>query len=272
MKKNKHRSFLKWAGGKYALIDTLNHRLPQGERLVEPFVGSGSVFLNIDFPCYLVSDINPDLINLFQIVKKDCGNLIEESKRLFIESNNTRSSYNHFKSEFNASSDPFYRALLFLYLNRHGFNGLCRYNRSGCFNVPFGKIHNPYFPEKELIFFSERSQRVQFKHQSFIETFTEVRSGDVVYCDPPYVPLSPTSKFSSYSVEQFGYKEQLILSKLAESVSRFGNHVLISNHCTSLSKSLYEKAIIYEIHVRRTISCNSENRKPVKELIAHFEP
>ncbi len=272
MKKTKQRSFLKWAGGKYSLIDTLSNRLPAGKRLIEPFVGSGSVFLNIDYPSYLVSDINPDLIHLFQIVKTDCHKLIMESKRLFTSQTNTKSCYDHFKSEFNLSSDAFYRALLFIYLNRHGFNGLCRYNRSGCFNVPFGQIAKPYFPEREIEIFSERSQNVQFKLQSFTDTFTEVRPGDVIYCDPPYVPLSITSKFSSYSVEQFGYKEQLMLTKIAESASRLGNHVLISNHDTSLSKGLYAKATIYEIHVSRTISCNSKNRKPAMELIAHFEP
>ena len=143
----KHRAFLKWAGGKFKLVDDLASYLPAGDRLVEPFVGAGSVFLNTDYPSYLLCDINQDLIELYQIVKHQPEAYIAAAKALFVDEMNQKEAYYQVRTDFNKCRDPFQRSVYFLYLNRHGFNGLCRYNRTGGFHVPFGSYKKPYFPE-----------------------------------------------------------------------------------------------------------------------------
>ncbi len=148
----KHRPFLKWAGGKFRLTDDLNRVFPKRKQcLIEPFVGAGAVFLNSHFERYILADINPDLINLFNIVKDNVDAYIEACKPIFFAENaNTADYYYAQREAFNQSTDPFVRSVLFLYLNRFGFNGLCRYNSKNEFNVPFGAYKTHYFPEDEL--------------------------------------------------------------------------------------------------------------------------
>lgn len=130
MSHSKHRAFLKWAGGKYRLISDIQTHLPKKACLVEPFVGAGSVFLNTDFEHYILADINPDLINLFNTVKADVEHYIAQTKLLFLHPKaNTETFYKARRAEFNRSKDIFRRSVIFLYLNRFGYNGLCRYNQ-----------------------------------------------------------------------------------------------------------------------------------------------
>ena len=161
MQNNRTRPFLKWAGGKYRVLDRLVPHL-QGKKLIEPFVGSGAVFLNLPFERYLVGDINPDLINLFGFVKKERKKFIRYVQSFFIPENNHQTQYLQFRTEFNSGLKGRRRAALFVYLNRHGFNGLCRYNKSGGFNVPFGRYNKPYFPEKEMLHFIACAKNVRF--------------------------------------------------------------------------------------------------------------
>ncbi len=132
----KQRAFLKWAGGKYGLVEDIKRHLPPARKLVEPFVGAGSVFLNTDYEHYLLADINPDLINLYNLLKERPEDYISEAKRWFVAENNRKEAYLSIRAEFNKTDDVMYRSLAFLYMNRFGFNGLCRYNKKGGFNVP----------------------------------------------------------------------------------------------------------------------------------------
>ena len=159
MMQKKNRAFLKWAGGKYSLVEHIQARLPQANKLIEPFVGAGSVFLNTQFSRYLLNDINPDLINLYNLLKAQPDALINDISTFFSPRYNEEAMYYSLREEFNATQDEYYRAILFVYLNRHGYNGLCRYSLAGKFNVPFGRYKKPYFPEHEMFFFAEKSQR-----------------------------------------------------------------------------------------------------------------
>ncbi len=125
----KQRAFLKWAGGKYGLVEDIQRHLPPARKLVEPFVGAGSVFLNTDYDHYLLADINPDLINLYNLLKERPEEYISEAKRWFVAENNRKEAYLSIRAEFNKTDDVMYRSLAFLYMNRFGFNGLCRYNK-----------------------------------------------------------------------------------------------------------------------------------------------
>ncbi|PSJ46543.1 DNA adenine methylase [Zobellella endophytica] len=266
----KTRAFLKWAGGKYGLVESINRRLPEGRMLVEPFVGAGSVFLNSDYDAYLLADINADLINLYQLLKTRPDGVIRDAATLFSAANNDRAAYYRFRTEFNQERDGYRRALLFLYLNRHGYNGLCRYNQKGGFNVPFGAYKKPYFPERELWFFAEKAQKATFVCQSYHQVFAQARAEQVFYCDPPYAPLSTTASFTTYAANGFTLDDQAILARLARETAALGVPVLISNHDIPLTRELYRDADLDVVAVKRTISRHGHNRKKVDELLALF--
>ncbi|WP_286263374.1 Dam family site-specific DNA-(adenine-N6)-methyltransferase [Thalassotalea atypica] len=271
---NKNRAFLKWAGGKYTLCDVINKMLPQGDCLIEPFVGAGSVFLNTNYKRYILNDINKDLIELYKILQHKPEQFIRDARAIFNEQNNVAEAYYEYRKAFNETVDVYQRSLLFLYMNRHGYNGLCRYNKSGGYNVPFGKYKRPYFPEKELNFFAEKAQRATFVCENYRDTFMRATSGDVIYCDPPYVPLSKTASFTSYAGNGFGLDEQADLANAAEETVENieKTSVLISNHDTIWTRKIYEHAKrIKKLQVARTISQKGNGRKKVGELLAMYK-
>lgn len=228
-------TILKWAGNKTAIMSELKKHLPAGPRLVEPFAGSCAVMMETDYPSYLVADINPDLINLYKKVAADCEAFISRARALFEEANREVAYYN-IRQEFNYSTEitDFMKAVYFLYLNRHGYRGLCRYNKSGHFNIPYGNYKNPYFPEKEIRAFAEKAQRATFICASFDETLAMLKVGDVVYCDPPY-----DGTFSGYHTDGFTEDDQYHLASILEHRSSEGHPVIVSNSNTSLTRSLY---------------------------------
>jgi len=267
----KQRAFLKWAGGKYSLVEDINRHLPAAKVLIEPFVGAGSVFLNTDFDHYVLADVNPDLINLYNLLKVSPDMYISESKRWFVADYNRKDVYLDVRKQFNASDDILFRSLAFLYMNRFGFNGLCRYNKKGIFNVPFGSYKKPYFPEKELEFFSEKAQKATFVCSGYNDTFSQAESDSVVYCDPPYVPLSMSANFTSYAGGGFSMDDQARLANIArETAIERDIPVLISNHDTVLTRCLYHDAKLNVVKVKRTISRNGAGRNKVDELLALF--
>ncbi|AAU38574.1 Dam family site-specific DNA-(adenine-N6)-methyltransferase [Basfia succiniciproducens] len=270
----KHRSFLKWAGGKYRLTDNINNLFPKRRKcLVEPFVGAGSVFLNSQFERYILADINADLINLFNTVKTDVDAYIEALKPVFFHAEaNSAGYYYARRDDFNNSTDPFFRSVLFLYLNRFGFNGLCRYNSLNEFNVPFGAYKSHYFPEKELRYFAEKAKSAVFICADFNETFKLADDESVIYCDPPYAPLLQDSNFTKYAGNDFSVTHQQALAELAkQTVNERNIPVLISNHDTAFTREIYHGAKFKRIKVQRTISQAAERRVKVNELIAVFK-
>jgi DNA adenine methylase len=263
------RPFLKWAGGKYRILDKLAPHL-KGRKLIEPFVGSGAVFLNQSFDQYLLGDINPDLINLYQCLKQEKGQFISYAKSFFVSDYNARDVYSQIRDEFNQGVKGRRRAAMFIYLNRHGFNGLCRYNKSGGFNVPFGRYVRPYFPEKEMLHFLVVAKKATFVCDTFSALMNRSRRGDVVYCDPPYVPLSPTASFTSYAAQGFSYDQQVELAFRAQHLADRGVKVVISNHDNAITRKIYEHAKIESFPVRRFISCDGDKRGNAKELLAVY--
>lgn len=264
------KPFLKWAGNKYKIVERIKALLPKGKRLVEPFVGSGALFLNTEFPSYLLADANADLINLYHHLQEKGDTFIEYCRPFFAPENNERGRYYQFRTQFNQTEDSHLKSALFLYLNKHGYNGLCRYNRKGQFNVPFGRYKRPYFPEAEMRHFHQKAQRATFQQASFTAVMAACQPGDIVYCDPPYVPLSDTANFTSYSANGFGWAEQTKLAQLAEELAQRGIPVIISNHDTAEVRQVYTAAKIEAFPVRRFISCNGRKRDNADELLALF--
>jgi DNA adenine methylase len=268
------RPLLKWAGNKYRIIDAILASLPQGKRLVEPFVGSAAVFFNARYERYLLSDSNADLINLYRLLKRHRGRFIDYARPLFDPNNNRAEVYYLLRDEFNQQhddpQDPMRRAALFLYLNRHGYNGLCRYNAKGGYNVPFGQRNTVYFPEAEMRFFLGIAARASFQQQDFAHCMRHSKPGDVIYCDPPYLPLSATANFTAYHSNSFGLSQQTELAQLAKDCAARGIPVLISNHDTPLARELYADAQLQTLQVQRNISCKGDGRGKAGELLALF--
>jgi DNA adenine methylase len=246
--------------------------MPAGEfRFLEPFVGAGALFLNTDYPANLLCDSNADLIRLYLVLQQQRGKFVRQCANLFTPENNREDRFYAFRAEFNQEGDPERRAALFVYLNRHCYSGLCRYNQNGEFNTPFGRYERPYFPRDEMLEFALRLDSATLKVQDFRVSLSEARDGDVVYCDPPYVPLSATANFTSYASGGFSAQDQTDLAARSIEAARRGASVMVSNHDTALTRRLYQEASqIVPVLVSRTISCDGENRGKAKELIAVF--
>lgn len=265
------RTVLKWAGSKIRIMDVLKKHLPEGRRLVEPFAGSCAVMMNTDYSEYLIADINPDLINLYKNIKDDVEGFINYARDFFALCNSAENYYS-IRAEFNLSSNSEERAAMFLYLNRHCYNGLCRYNQSGGFNVPYGKYKAPYFPEAEIRAFAEKAKRATFVCCSFDEALEMVLPGDVIYCDPPYMPASATANFTSYSTETFGGLEHHQLSADLLTLAERGYPVIASNSDTRESRGLYGKFNIVSFDAPRSIGASAGSIKSAPEIIAKITP
>ena len=264
-----NRSFLKWAGGKRSSLYTIEKEIGYIPKcLVEPFVGSGTVFLNIDAEKYLLCDLNEDLINLYNVLKEYGIEFIKDCYTYFDPKYNNNDSFYELRNEFNNETTIYKKSILFVYLNRHAFNGLCRYNSSGGFNTPYGKYKSPYFPGKEMVFFNERSKRCNFVCQDFEKTIKSCTEECVIYNDPPYTPLSKTASFVSYNLDGFTIKQH---EKLAELAEKSNNLFLISNHDTEFTRKLYCNADnIITKSINRSISGKIKGRKQVTEILAIY--
>ena len=265
------RPFLKWAGGKFKLCDWINTHLPSGPRLIEPFVGAAAVFLNTAFDRYLLNDCNPDLINLYQLLQKEGAPFIEYCQTFFTAKNNTEKRYYFLREQFNHTQNVSEKAALFLYLNRHCFNGLCRYNSSGHFNVPMGQYEKPYFPHDEMLAFHRKAQQAVFTCSDFSSIMREASQEDVVYCDPPYYPLDNSANFTRYHSYDFALDKQTLLAQLCMELQEQGIRSVISNHAIPQTRKLYKhaKKLVF-CDVMRNISAKGLYRVPVKELLALY--
>lgn len=265
------RPFLKWAGGKYSLLPELDRLIPAGKRLIEPFVGGGSVFLNSDkHEYFLLADINADLINLYQMLAVAPDSVIAEAMKAFRHLNDVE-NYTVIREAFNAQKlNATERAAAFLYLNRHCFNGLMRYNLDGFFNVGWGKYKAPYFPEEEIRAFRQKSHACVFMTAGFERTLRLAGDGDVVYCDPPYEPMPGTAGFTNYASGGFSWDSQVALAESCVAAHQRGAKVFISNSTAPRVIELYERHgfTLHRVNARRSISSKGSTRETANDIVA----
>ncbi|QVW28624.1 putative DNA adenine methylase [Erwinia phage pEa_SNUABM_8] len=268
------RAILKWVGGKSRVIPALKKVLPEGDCLVEPFVGSGSVFLNTDYAQYRLSDSNPDLVLVLKVASEAPDDLIEACEELW-GMGFDEDTYATLKAKFNdrkniTIEDSIDRAALFIYLNRHGYNGLCRYNGSGGYNVPHGKPESaPYLPRAEIHAFWKKCSECEviITCQDFTESLVNLPKNAVVYCDPPYIPRSKTAAFAQYHKSPFGQQQHRVLAKLLKAAHKDGAKVVLSNSDTLLTKDIYYGFEWQTIVVGRYVGAKADKRGKVNELI-----
>lgn len=271
------QSIIKWAGGKSKLVDQITSLFPASfERYIEPFMGSAAVALNIDCPTILTNDGNPDLACVWKTLQDNPEELIHQVGFLFSGQYNNETDYYQLRKEFNSrTSSNVRQAALFIYLNKHGYNGLCRYNRKGEFNVPFGRYNTVGFDPERLREVAKKIKDWLIFSGDYTHILMKAGKGDVVYCDPPYVTDAQVKAgFTAYSPNEFGLRQQKELALHAMKAAERGATVIISNHDTAFTRDLYVRygGELVFLDVQRNISCKGTKRHKAKELLAVFRP
>ena len=272
--------FLKWVGSKRRLLPQLLPLLPHGQRLIEPFVGAGSVFMASTYPQYLLADTNPVLMGLYAQLQSDQRAVMAASQALFVETHRSVAAYNALRSRFNDPATPeVERAALFVYLNKFAFNGLYRLNKKGHMNVPFAHHQVlPGFPQAAMTQFAHKLANpgagapVQLLCSGFEATMAQAKAGDVVYCDPPYLPMAHgRACFTAYGTESFGLQAHQRLATLARELAQRGIAVVISNHDSPSTRALYAGATLHQVQAHRSLAASQSARGTVAELVAVFD-
>lgn len=264
------RSIFKWAGGKFGVLEQIFRYLPEGKRLIEPFVGGGAVFMNAGYQENLLNDVNADLINFYKTLQREAHSLITLAHRFFLDYN-TQEGFLAVRNAFNKQVyDDLHRAAAFLFLNRHCFNGLTRYNQAGEFNVGYGKYKTPYFPLQEMEAFLGAEGRSEFVCGDFAAVIEGAGEGDVIFCDPPYEPLPNTEGVTNYSGHDFKFEEQKRLVSLLTDAHRRGAKVLITNSGAPNIRELYQDSgfRVEPLFARRSVSCKGDTRGVAHDVIA----
>ena len=270
------KPFVKWAGGKNGLINSLISFIPKNfNSYFEPFVGGGALFfylknLNIlNSKKIYLNDKNAELINSYKQIKINPNKLLEKLE--ILKNNHSKEYFYKIRNldrdfDFYSLSEVF-RAARFIYLNKTCFNGLCRYNAKGNFNTPIGSYKNPKIYDKDLIFSVHKVlKNVSITNKDFEVVSLKAKKGDFVYFDPPYYPLNKTSSFVSYT-DNFSANEQIRLYKLFKMLDCEGIKVLQSNSNTDFIKELYKDFEIIEVISKRAINCKGDKRGKIMELI-----
>ena len=273
------RPFVKWAGGKGQLLAELSRRLPRRfRRYHEPFVGGGALFFHLYNSGRLhrgasLSDFNPELVLCYQVVRDDVESLITALK----EHERYRLDRAYFleirgwdrQTDF-VERSPVERAARTIFLNRTCYNGLYRLNNKGQFNAPFGHYKNPLIVDPDNMRAASLAlQGVELSAGDFGDVAERAEKGDLVYFDPPYVPMSATASFTHYTGQTFGPDDQRRLADLFDSLMERGVYVMLSNSHTPLSRELYAAHAVSTsvVLASRKINCDGQKRGSVEELI-----
>lgn len=265
------KSPIKWAGGKTRAMPQLLKHLPKADCLIEPFVGSGTVFMNTEYRRYVLCDSNRALINFFRVLTSDTERLIDTARGMFLGGNNEEQYYKRRElfnsmqwSDTGKADAALLYATLFLYLNRHCFNGVYRINQKGDHNVPFGKYAAPYFPANEMRSFAEKANDTKaiFMHSDFclsIRSAAYASDDAVIYCDPPYIPSSATANFTAYGKPFTLDDHRALVATLLDAHRQHGTRSVISNSDTPETREIYSAFNLHAFSVRRSVSAKSRD-------------
>jgi len=260
------RPFVKWAGGKRQLLPQLRRFVPEGfGRYYEPFVGGGALFFELRPADAVLTDTNERLIRTYRGVRDDVEQVIE----LLRDCRHEESFfYAQRERDIDAESDAEVAAW-FIYLNKVGFNGLYRVNRQNRFNVPFGRHKNPTICDEETLrACSAALAGSRIDKVDFAAAVKGAQAGDLVYFDPPYVPMSVTANFTQYTSDRFDVAAQERLRDLALELKRRGVHVLLSNSSAPLVRSLYQEGFeTFEVSATRLVNSKVTGRGAITELV-----
>lgn len=267
------KPFLKWTGGKTKLLPQLVPLLPsdwRNRQYVEPFVGGGALFFHLEPENALLNDSNRELINTYRIIAANVAILIgwlEDAKRYHNKTNyyNLRDMYNN---PFTYNLTQTEKAAIFIYLNKTCFNGLYRVNKKDEFNVPIGSYKKPNICDEKVLLEAFRIlKNATLYSLDFEELIDFINPDAFVYFDPPYVPITKTSNFTSYTKSGFTEKDQIRLRGFFEKLTRLGCKCMLSNSDCDTVRELYKNFNIKEVETGRSINCKGTKRGKIKELV-----
>ena len=264
------KPIIKWVGGKRQLITELKSLLPKNyNKYIEPFFGGGALFFELKPRNAIINDYNKELINFYKVVRDNPEELIND----VCKHKNEPDYYykiralDRDKKVFNELTS-IEKASRFIYLNKTGFNGLYRVNSKGQYNVPFGKYKNPsYYDFDNISACSELLKNVRITKGDFENIKEKINKGDLVYFDPPYVPLNKTSNFTGYTNKGFDESMQIRLKKLCDYTTEVGAYFMLSNSYTDFILNLYQRYNIHIVEAKRSINSKGTGRGKINEVI-----
>ena len=265
--------FTKWTGGKRQLLPIIKSLMPDNyNNYFEPFIGGGALFFDLSPDKAVINDFNNELINCYQQIKKYPQKLIELLAKH--QENNSKEYYLELRS---ADRDNridkmtnVERAARIMYMLRVDFNGLYRVNSKNQSNVPYGRYKNPKIVDSDLILSISQylnSNNIKILTGDFEKAVQDVVAGDFVYFDPPYIPLSETSAFTSYTHEGFTYEDQVRLRDCFKKLDEKGAFVMLSNSSSPLVEELYKDFNIHKVEANRTNGAKTSSRGKISEII-----
>jgi len=280
------RPYLKWVGGKWALAPRLAQLMPRdiNERVYrEPFVGGGAMFFYLQPPRAVLSDVNESLVALHREIRDNAANVMANVDALVRahgrngEAPNGEARYLEERARFNAHLSGEARmydcelTAVFLYLNKMGFNGLCRFNRAGLYNTPWGKNPRRAVYDRRNIYAASRALQgahiFAASYEHLLEPERGAQPGDVVYLDPPYVPLSATSDFTSYAGGAWSEAEHARLAAVYRELDLRGCLLIVSNSDTPRTRELYGGFDLTAVTAPRRVAARAASRVDTGELV-----
>ena len=269
--------FVKWAGGKRQLIPQIKERMPkQFNNYYEPFVGGGAVIFELLPENAVINDINRALINAYQMICEHPQEFLQEIKRLDAEMWEDGKEYyysmrEHYNDKLMKEEFDVELAALFVFINKHCFNGLYRVNGKGLFNVPYNNSRRSSVDEQSIMEISEYLRNVTIISGDFEAACEGAGAGDFVFIDSPYAPLNPTT-FESYTKEGFDIESHRRLANLFDELTTRGCYCMLTNHNTELINELYGNKgyTIDVVNVKRLINSDASNRVGEEVIICNY--
>ena len=269
--------FVKWAGGKRQLIPQIRERMPEKYNdYYEPFIGGGAVIFDLLPANALINDINKALINTYRTICNEPDAFLKEVNRLDNDMWEDGKKYyysirEHYNDKLMRSEYDVELAALFVFINKHCFNGLYRVNGKGLFNVPYNNSRRVSVDEDVIIATSEYLRGVTIIDGDFEQACKNAKKGDFVFIDSPYAPLNPTS-FESYTKEGFAIESHKRLAKLYDELTARGCYCMLTNHNTELINELYgnKDYKIDVVSVKRMINSDASNRVGEEVIICNY--
>lgn len=259
--------FIKWAGGKQALVKQLTPHFPkQFNKYIEPFIGGGAVFFSLNHPEAVISDHNEWLVDTYLAIRDDWKAVAKKLDKI----PNTKQDFLKIRSTSREKLDLSTRAAHFIYLNKTCFRGLFRVNKQGQFNVPYGEYNRRYYSPENLAAASVALQKATIQQGDYESALIGINEDDFVYFDPPYYKLGGYSDFNRYTSGQFREKDHLRLAAVCNELNERGVKWAMSNSDTPFIRTLYKQYQFKTINARREINLNSQERNISELLILNY--
>ena len=269
--------FVKWAGGKRQLLSQIKERMPEKyNNYYEPFVGGGAVLYGLSANHASINDINSALINTYKTIRNTPDKFLEAVRKLDSEIwEDGKKYYYSLRERYNdklmLGEYDVELAALFVFINKHCFNGLYRVNGKGLFNVPYNNSCRTSVDESLIKNVSKYLQHISITAGDFEIACLNADKGDFIFLDSPYAPLNPTS-FESYTKEGFDIESHRRLAKLYDELSARGCYCMLTNHNTDLIHTLYDNKgyKLDVVNVKRMINSDASNRTGTEVIICNY--